>query len=336
MFSVDEIVKKISEKAKISREEAAKLIKEKQKELSGLGSDEGAAYIVAREKGINLLKESKKQLRIGNLVDGLRSVDIVGKVVRTTDIREFERSGEKGRVANLILGDETGLVRLSLWNDEVDFLEKMKIVEGDVLRVSRGYVKMDNQGNLELRIGRGSIAKVKEDVKLPDVKEIRQDFTVARRKPIRDFREGGFEETRAAVVQLFRKNPFFEVCPKCGTRINSDDSNNWVCGEHGRVEPDYGMVISGVIDDGTGNIRAVFFRELAEKLMGKTTSELRNEHKDPIEIFDGFENLGRDFIIRGRVKLNALTENRELVVNDIADVDIKKEAAELLKSIPGQ
>ena len=335
MFSVDDIVKKISEKAKIPEDQAMKLIKEKQKELSGLVSKEGAAYIVAREKGINLLKESKKQLRIGNLVDGLRSVDIVGKVVRTSDVREFERNGEKGRVANLILGDETGLVRLSLWNDEVDYLENLKILEGDVVKVSRGYVKVDNQGNFELRIGRGSITKVNEEVNLPDVREIRQDFTVARRKPIKDFKEGGFEEARAAVVQLFRKNPFFEVCPKCGTRINSDGSSNWVCGEHGKVEPDYSMVISGVIDDGTGNIRAVFFRELAERLMGKTTSELRSAHKDPLEIFDTFDNMGKDFIIRGRVKLNTLTENRELVVNDILDVDVKREAKELLNGLSG-
>ncbi len=333
MFSVDDIVKKISEKAKISESDARNLVKEKQNELSGLVSEEGAAYIVARENGINLLKESKKQLKIGNLVDGLRSVDIVGKIIRITDIREFERNGEKGRVANLILGDETGLARLSLWNEEVEYLEKLGLSEGDVIKLSRGYVKVDNQGQFELRIGRGLLSKIQEEVNLPDVRKMKQDFTVARRKPIKDFREGGFEETRAAIVQIFRKNPFFEVCPKCGTRINSDDSNNWICREHGKVEPDYGMVISGVIDDGTGNIRAVFFRELAEKLVGKTTKELMESHKDPLEIVENFQNLGKDFIFRGRVKLNTLTENKELVVNDILEVDVAKEADDILKSM---
>jgi replication factor A1 len=330
MFSIDDIVRKICEVSGVAEAEARRLISEKQEELSGLVSEEGAAYIVARERGINLLKESKKQLRIGNLVDGLRSVDIVGKVVRVSPVREFERNGEKGRVANLTIGDETGLVRLSLWNDEVDLLEKECITENTVLRVSKGYVKMDSQGGFELRIGKGRLDKVDEEVGLPASRDLRQGFSAARRKPIGEFREGEFNEARASVLQLFRRNPFFEVCPKCGTRVSQAPDGAWVCSEHSKVDPDFSMVISGVIDDGTGNIRAVFFRELAEKLVGSSARELRKSADPVAAVFDGFQGLGKDFIFRGRVKLNALTESREMIVNDILEVDVLKEARDML------
>jgi hypothetical protein len=50
-----------------SEAEIRKLIGEKQDELSGLVSEEGAAYIVARELGVNLLKAAKRQLKVKNL-----------------------------------------------------------------------------------------------------------------------------------------------------------------------------------------------------------------------------------------------------------------------------
>jgi hypothetical protein len=71
--------------------EVRKLIEEKQDELSGLVSEEGAAYIVARELGVNLLKAAKRQLKIKNLIPGLSSVELVGRVVSIFEPREWAR-----------------------------------------------------------------------------------------------------------------------------------------------------------------------------------------------------------------------------------------------------
>ena len=105
MFSLDTMVERLSEHAKIEPDKVRQLIAEKQEELSGLVSEEGAAYIVARELGLNMIRESRKQLKIKSLVSGLRSVDLVARVVRIFEERHFERDGKKGSVINLILGD---------------------------------------------------------------------------------------------------------------------------------------------------------------------------------------------------------------------------------------
>src|SRR3989338_2964778 len=116
MFSYDEILEKIEKDGKISRQQAEKLIGEKQTELSGLVSREGAAYIVGRELGLNLLKEGTRDLKIKNLVAGLRSANISGKIARIFEPREFDKNGKKGRLLSMIIGDETGTTRLTLWN----------------------------------------------------------------------------------------------------------------------------------------------------------------------------------------------------------------------------
>jgi len=338
MFSIEEIVEKICEHTQMSQKKVLQLIEEKQDELSGLVSKEGAAYIVAREFGISLLKESKKQLKVKSLTEGLSSVDIIARIVSISEPRTFDKEGgAKGAVANVMLGDETGLVRLTLWNDEIEAIADLGLKEGDVVRLTRGYVKMDNRGNLDLRVGKGRLEKVEDEVKLPELRGIERDFGGIKRKPLSDAKDGENIEVRACLVQLFRKNPFFEVCPTCGVRMKNK-AGKWVCDQHGDVKPAYNVVVSGVLDDGYGNVRVVFFRELAEKLFGKSASELRafaQERVDPMAIYDAFDLLGKDYVIRGRVRKNDLTENLELIANGIEEPDLRKEFEILMKEVKG-
>jgi len=330
VFSLEKIIDKISEHSKITKDDVSKLIEEKQEELSGLVSEEGAAYIVAREHGINLMKDSKRQLKIKNLLSGLKSVEFVARVVNISEVREFEKNNNKGKVVNLTIGDETGIARMSLWNEDTDMVTSGNIKEDDTIRVVNGFVLNDNRGNVEVRIGRGKLEKIQEDIEVvavPKSNEL-QKFTVAMRKHIKDIREGDYAEVRASMVQIFKRNMFYDVCPVCGGRLNNNE-----CKEHGPVNPQFQMIISGVIDDGTENIRAVFFREMAEKIFGMGVDEakvLQSKAANPDEVYEKFTGLGKDYIFRGRIKRNDLTESMEMIVNEIEEIDVKKEAETLL------
>lgn len=336
MEEIGEFIQKICKHANISEEEANKLISEKQEELSGLVSEEGAAYIVAKELGLSMIRMTKRQLKVKNLVSGLRSVDLIARIAQVSEIREFQKNGKAGKVVNLTLGDDTGIVRLSLWNEETGLVTSGDLKEGDTVKISGGYIKIDNRGNPELRLGKGSIEKSEEKVELPKLTEMRRPgFGMASRNVIANFGDGGYEEVRAALVQLFRRNPFYEVCPECGSRI-SKENDSWMCKEHGKVKPEFSMVLSGVIDDDTGNVRVVFFREMAERLFGKTAKELRElmmEQKDPLDIFKNFDGLGKEFIVRGRIKKNDLTGALEMVANDMQEIDAKVECENLIKGM---
>lgn len=332
MFSFEEIVKKILDETEIKEDELNKMIEEKEDELSGLVSKEGAAYIVGRELGVDLIKEGKKELKIKNLVTGLRNADLVAKVVRIFEKREWEKDNNKGVVLSMIVGDETGTTRLTLWNDQVKRIEKEGIKEGDVIRISKTFVKEGINGP-ELSLGKhGTVDKLDEDISIEDI-SIEGNFSGSserqeiryERKNIDELEDNSFCEVKACLVNLFDRDPFFVKCKECGNSIEKKE-NSYICKTHGEVEPQYNLILSGVLDDGTETIRAVFFKEVAEKVLGKSTEEVKND-PDCIKNFDG---LGKDFIIKGKIKKSDFSGELEIIVNSVEEVDPKKECERLL------
>jgi ssDNA-binding replication factor A large subunit len=337
--SVSTLIKEISEKSGTPQKEVKKLIEEKQDELSGLVSPEGAAYMVGRELGVNLIKEAPKQFKIKNIITGMRSVDIVAKLLQVWDVREFsKKTGGTGRVMNLLFGDETGTIRLSLWDEQIDAFNSMGIKEGDVLDVTHAWTKADNRDNPEMRLGKSSTIR-KSDAMIDAAKPAgHEQFSGGmgsyQRKDISDLKEGISGEIRACMVQVYSRNMFYNVCPQCGGRVEEQDGK-FRCEEHGEVAPKKQMILSGIADDGTGSIRVVFFRDNAEKVVGRNVEELKKiMEKNKSEDVAGLLGcLGREMLIRGNVRINKLTENLEMVANEVDDVDARAECDRLLREL---
>ncbi|MWV41631.1 single-stranded DNA binding protein [Natrialba sp. INN-245] len=94
---------------------------------------------------------------------GLSNVNLVGLVLDTDSVRTFDRDdGSEGKVSNLVVGDSTGRVRVTLWDERADLAEE--IDPGTTIEVIDGYVR-ERDGSLELHVGnRGAIEEVDEDV----------------------------------------------------------------------------------------------------------------------------------------------------------------------------
>jgi replication factor A1 len=97
------------------------------------------------------------------LTIGQSDVNLAGRVLGTDEVRTFDRDdGSEGRVANLTLGDETGRVRVTLWDERAD--RATELGEGDSVEVIDGYVR-ERDGSLELHVGdRGAVEEIDEDV----------------------------------------------------------------------------------------------------------------------------------------------------------------------------
>ncbi|UWG49493.1 ssDNA-binding replication factor A, large subunit [Halalkaliarchaeum sp. AArc-CO] len=110
--------------------------------------------------------------RVEDLALGRSDVDLVGKVLDTDSVRTFDRDdGSEGKVANLTLGDETGRVRVTLWDEQADLVEEFD--PGETVEVVDGYVR-ERDGDLELHVGsRGDVERVDEDVEyVPETTDI--------------------------------------------------------------------------------------------------------------------------------------------------------------------
>jgi len=102
--------------------------------------------------------ESKELVKIEKLGPNSREVNAIVKVVSKSEVRNVTgRDYSVHRVADALVGDETGCVVLTLWDDNID-----KVNEEATLQITNGYVNLF-KGNMRLNIGRyGSLQILKE------------------------------------------------------------------------------------------------------------------------------------------------------------------------------
>src|SRR3989344_2173881 len=101
-----------------------------------------------------IIENIPKELKINKLIPGMSSVSLIGKIINIYEIKEYSKDNKKGKIGNLILGDETGVIRLVLWDTKhISLLEKNEIALNSVLSIKNGYVKQGLNGLKELHIG---------------------------------------------------------------------------------------------------------------------------------------------------------------------------------------
>ena len=72
---------------------------------------------------------------------------LTARVTKIYETREFKgKNGKKGKVASIILGDESGNIRLSLWDNQTDMVEKLK--PGMAVETFGAYTRDDGLGKV--------------------------------------------------------------------------------------------------------------------------------------------------------------------------------------------
>lgn len=173
-MSLEEIINKIRGKAKISKEDIVNRIKMKKSDLGGLITDEGAAYIIAKDLGVNILGDQapvEHKLKISDLIAGMNSVSITGVVKDLSPVKLFDRGGgRKGAVASARIMDKSGEIRMVFWDDKTSCITQGAVKNGKVIRVIRGYVKEGRDGSPELNVGAKSEILYPTDTGLENLK----------------------------------------------------------------------------------------------------------------------------------------------------------------------
>jgi replication factor A1 len=143
------------------------IIEEKKRNAGDFLTDETAARITASELGVKIFKKSfRLKIRIQDLVSGLNDVTITGQVDAVYPPKTFtRRDWTEGKVANLVVSDESGSLRVVLWDKKVELVEKGKIQRDQRIRISHGYVREGWNGKPELHLGDRSNIKVLEEAK---------------------------------------------------------------------------------------------------------------------------------------------------------------------------
>ena len=325
---LNDIIARIKEKANVSEEDINSKIEQKLKQLSGLISKEGAAHIVANEYGVKLFEQLAGRLEIKNILAGMRNVEAVGRVQQIFDVREFHTESRQGKVGSFVIADETGSIRVVCWGSQADLVAQLS--QNQIVKVVSGYVR-ENSGRKEVHLNeRSKLILNPAGEKVGEIKQLGS----AERKGIKELKENDENiELLATIVQVFDPR-FFEVCPECGKRTKQSESG-FICDTHQKITPSYSYVLNLVLDDGTENIRAVFFKNQANNLLNKTEQGILGYKDNPAE-FEAVktELLGNIIKVVGRATKNQFFDRLEFIASRVyPSPDPDEEISRLSKEV---
>ncbi|MBT3398021.1 DUF2240 family protein [archaeon] len=310
MQNYDLLIERVAKSAGLDKEEVERRVEAKKAKLSGLISKEGAAQIIAAELGISF---EDQELKISELMPGMRKANVVGKVINLFPVREFEKNGRSGKVANIIIADDTGNTRVVLWDtNHISLIEDGTIKQDDVVEIRNGATR-DNEIHLS-----GFSEFKKSDKVMGEV----QTEKMTSEKTVEEIQQGQSVKIRGTIVQIFQPR-FYSVCPECNKKV-AQDAEGFSCNEHGKVQPKDRAILNFVLDDGTETVRVVMFSDQINLLIPE------EDLKDPEKAIAFRDDLlGTELYVSGNVKRNQFFNNLEIVASGVEKVDVEKLIVEL-------
>ena len=132
------------------------------------------------------LSEANEAHKITELKTGIDNISVTGRVMHISNVKKFtSKKGREGKLANMIIADDTGEIRVVLWTENIKFLKK--IVEGDIIKINNAEVKQGfREDELHMKLD-SNIQKLddddhetfpKYDDKITDIKDVRGDTHV--------------------------------------------------------------------------------------------------------------------------------------------------------------
>jgi replication factor A1 len=325
---IEDIIKKVSGQSGLSEKEVKVKIKEKMSSLKDLVSEEGAAYIIASELNVKLFEDpATKVLKINEAHIGMTGVEIVAKVTQIFETRNFQRDGRTVDFVPIMIADETGQIRTTLWDRRADLIKEDRLNQGDVVRIKGAAIKDNKYSGKELQLTSRSQILINQDdldVKLasPEKQELQE---TSLDKPIL----GSPVKIRGTIVNIAEPR-FYDACPECRKKV-APDGDKFRCLTHELVKANKTLIFNFVIDDSKGNIRATCFGESGEKILGMSADKLHDLLLEkPVEEI-AVDFLGSFVEVQGSIRENKAYDRTELSANSVnTQLDPKKIAEQML------
>jgi replication factor A1 len=327
MSEKEKLIENLVSKSGKSLDDINKLVSDKVNELSGLVSEEGAIYIVANDIGVKLDAERPKKeadsVKIEDITEAKVPTSLVCKVIRKYDKVTFQsKSGSEGSVQSVLVGDETGVIRIVFWNEKTEVLDNIQ--DGDILSIINAYTRENtNSERIEIHFGQYSDIEVNPEgvaIELPAYTPKEIEFS---EKKVSEMAEGDKNVKITGIVTDYDIPRFYVGCPECFKKVQQDDGKQ-SCGQHGEVTALKIPIVNMIVDDSTGTIAVVGFRDRAEQLSGVSTEEVLGFTED----IDKYRNfckriVGAKVELGGNVTTNNMTGDMQVMTNQVLNLELK-------------
>ena len=96
-------------------------------------------------------------MKISDLRNGMKNVSIEAKVLEKSETHEVlsRFKDETYKVATAIIADETGKIKMTLWNEQIN-----QVNPNDTVKVENGYIT-SFKGEIQLNVGKHGKLTVK-------------------------------------------------------------------------------------------------------------------------------------------------------------------------------
>jgi replication factor A1 len=303
-MKTESYINKIIEETGLTRKEIQDKVEEKKKELKGLISEEGALFIIAKELGVDVKEENRELLKeidinISDLTSNMKNITLTGRIKQINTVFNFtKKDGTPGRVGSFVLNDNTGEIRIVLWDEDTKILENSDFEENAIVKIINGYMRKGKSEELEIHIGKmGKIILSPEDVDHKKYPKIKSELTAI----------GTINLSLLTVSvegKIIQKYPIKDFIKKDG--------------ENGKVG-------SITLMDSSGSVRITFWNENTKKLDGF-------EVDDTVDI----TNLNPKLSSLDGKTLELFATNRSVISKKDIDLEIRESIVEKIKDLQGK
>ena len=301
---ISRIIELIVQQSKMDASDVRSKITAKLTEFSGLLSEEGAAHIIANELGVDLTQANGEPLKITHIAPGLKDITVIGKVLAVYELKEFESQRGAGQVQAILIGDETGLIRVTFWHEDTT---KINCQKDDVLKMTHLSAKL-NQERVELTASANTQLE-KLDIEVAVIEKGSEMSTINYRKTKVDGAKPDEQVTLFGVIVNMTSPYFYPVDPNTNKKITGDlesQPHNWQ------------YVANCTIDDGTGSVRVAAFREQALDLLQISEEEMQELRTNTTRFSDiQAERVGTYCKVSGKITHNTQYDRTEMIANVI-------------------
>src|SRR5919201_4095494 len=134
----------LRQRPELDPEQVRELIDEKKRKVgAGYLTDQGALFLVAADLGISFENAPKFSSGIKDLYVGAKEIFVTGRIINIYPVRKFTKkdSNEEVRTRTLTIYDKEASIKVKLWDNQINIPDEMGLQPGDMIKISRGYVK---------------------------------------------------------------------------------------------------------------------------------------------------------------------------------------------------
>jgi len=183
---------------------------------------------------IDVKERRLERVEIGSLEEGMGDLKVIGAVLNVSDIREYERQGRSFKVCSMFLKDNTGQIRVSLWNENAE--KTVDRSAGDIVEIENCYCRYGFNG---LEIQTNSYTRINLD---PDLDGLSLPTI----------------DTEVKISEINPEMQFFKVCGIVNRKFEPRTFE--------RDDGSVGKVASLELDDGSGTCRVSLWDDMAQSV----------------------------------------------------------------------